>query len=77
MGGKGPTAEHPHPIPAAVTELEQRIASKPVRPPPRKRSLETLPPPSSPKRNRSTQEIGEIQDAPMDVPIYNFVDRGK
>ena len=44
LGGKGPGVEHrSHPIPAAGTDLERKIASKPVRPAPRERSTSVPP----------------------------------
>eukprot|EP00057_Strongylocentrotus_purpuratus_P016935 XP_011671409.1 PREDICTED: uncharacterized protein LOC105441715 [Strongylocentrotus purpuratus] len=53
VGGKGPTAEHPNPLPATATQLEKQLAAKPVRPSPRDRH-HTIPPP----KRRKTEDIG-------------------
>lgn len=75
VGEKGPTNDHPHPVPAAASDLERRIATKVVRPPPRDRSA-SLPPCKKQKQNDvecNDQELDPHQD-PVE---YAFTDQGK
>lgn len=75
VGGKGPTAEHPNPLPAAATRLEKELAAKPVRPGQSFRDRQhTIPPPK--RRKTDDIQIGlkasdEIED---EEPNYQFAD---
>ena len=60
VGEKGPTNDHPHPVPAAASDLERRIATKVVRPPPRDRSA-SLPPCKKQKTKRRRMQRPRIR----------------
>ena len=74
VGGMGPTVEHPHPIPAAVTDLERKIASKPVRPAPRERST-SVPPLKRLKLGDDRDAAAGLQPE-ADIPVFAFADKG-
>ena len=77
VGEAGPTAEHPHPLPAAGTEIEQREAAKPVRVRPSPRDRQPLPPPK--RRKNEEVDVPEI-DANNDegeAPPNMFAGYGK